>query len=79
MRIRVRLFASLREKVGASELEVSLDRGATVADVSSRLRAEHPTLAAARFATAVNRAYATPDRVLADGDEVALIPPVSGG
>jgi molybdopterin synthase catalytic subunit len=72
--IRVRVFAGLRERAGWSERE--LDGVATVADVwpALGLGDEPPGLL-----YAVNQEYAPRDRELADGDEVALIPPVSGG
>jgi molybdopterin synthase catalytic subunit/molybdopterin converting factor small subunit len=71
--VRVRLFAGLRERAGWSEREVD---AATVADVWSALElGDEP----AGLLYAVNKAYAERDRALADGDEVALIPPVSGG
>jgi MoaE-MoaD fusion protein len=72
--VRVRLFAALRERAGWSERE--LDGVTRVADVwpALDLGAEPPGLL-----YAVNREYAPPERELADGDEVALIPPVSGG
>ena len=74
MTVRVRLFAALRERAGWSERE--LDGVARVADVwpALGLGAEPPGLL-----YAVNREYAPPERELADGDEVAVIPPVSGG
>jgi MoaE-MoaD fusion protein len=71
--VRVRLFAGLRERAGWSQREVD---AATVADVWRALElGDEP----AGLLYAVNKEYATPDRALADGDEVALIPPVSGG
>jgi molybdopterin synthase catalytic subunit/molybdopterin converting factor small subunit len=72
--VRVRLFAGLRERAGWSEREV--DDVAQVRDVWARLGLgdEPPGLL-----YAVNKEYADADRELADGDEVALIPPVSGG
>ncbi len=81
MRVRVRAFAALREALGFTEQTVALPEGATTADVLERLSAEHPAagLAERRFALAVNRAYADRQTALSDGDEVALIPPVSGG
>jgi molybdopterin synthase catalytic subunit/molybdopterin converting factor small subunit len=72
--VQVRLFAGLRERAGWSQRE--LEGVATVADVwpALGLGDEPPGLL-----YAVNHAYAPPDRALEDGDEVALIPPVSGG
>ena len=79
--IRVRAFALLREALGAAELAVTLPAGADVAALLVRLDGDYPDakLPGRRFTTAVNRSYAPPETVLADGDEVALIPPVSGG
>ena len=81
IKIRVRAFAALREALGFSECEVALPVGTDVAGLVARLAADYPAarLPARRYTAAVNRAYAAPDRVLADGDEVGLIPPVSGG
>jgi MoaE-MoaD fusion protein len=72
----VRLFAGLREQAQTGRRELELDDGATVSDVwpALRLGDEPPGLL-----YAVNRAYAAREQPLADGDEVALIPPVSGG
>ena len=73
MTVRVRLFAGLRERAGWSVREVD---AATVADVWAALElGDEP----AGLLYAVNKAYAERDRPLVDGDEVALIPPVSGG
>ena len=74
MRISVRLFAGLRERAGTARLEVA--DVARVGDVWAKLGlGEEPT----GLLYAVNREYAGPDDALHDGDEVALIPPVSGG
>jgi MoaE-MoaD fusion protein len=71
--VRVRLFAGLRERAGWSEREVD---ATTVGDVWAALGlGDEP----GGLLYAVNKAYAERDRPLADGDEVALIPPVSGG
>jgi molybdopterin synthase catalytic subunit len=76
MRIAVKLFAVLRERAGAREVEVELPDGACVTDVWPALElGEEP----AGLLLAVNRVYVGRDSVLRDGDEVALIPPVSGG
>ncbi len=76
MRITVRLFAALRETAGWSQREIELTDGAVVADVwpALGLGAEPPGLAYAR-----NREYAERSATVQTGDEVAVIPPVSGG
>ena len=81
MRVRVRLFASLREAVGTSEVELDLPEGATAEMAWQRLADAHTALAArrARLTAAVNRRYALFDTPLRDGDEVVFVPPVSGG
>jgi molybdopterin synthase catalytic subunit len=79
--VRVRAFASLREAVGAGELQITAPAGTDVAGLLAQLAADHPDagLADKRFAVALNRAYCALDAPLHNGDEVALIPPVSGG
>jgi len=76
MRITVRLFAALRERAGWSQRQLDLPDGAVVADVWAALGLgdEPPGLAYAR-----NREYAGRDAPVQPGDEVAVIPPVSGG
>jgi molybdopterin synthase catalytic subunit len=76
MRVRVRLFAQLRERAGADEVEIELPEGALVSDALERLSAVTDGL---RVVMAVNHEYADPNASLASGDELALIPPVSGG
>jgi molybdopterin synthase catalytic subunit/molybdopterin converting factor small subunit len=76
VRVTVRLFAGLRERAGASARELELPAGATTADVWPALGlGEEPD----GLLYAVNRSYAAGGQALAEGDEVALIPPVSGG
>jgi molybdopterin converting factor subunit 1 len=81
MRINIRLFAVLRERVGMGELWLDLPTGATVTDASEALANRFPKLRGSltRTAFAVNRSYVDAGVVLSDGDELALIPPVSGG
>jgi molybdopterin converting factor subunit 1 len=81
MRITVRLFARLRDLAGAGELTRELPAGATVASVWARLAEEFPALAAygPSLSSAVNADYARMDTLVSDGDEVAFLPPVSGG
>jgi MoaE-MoaD fusion protein len=82
VRVRVRLFAAAREAVGAGEVELDLPAGATAHEALAELaRASSApeALDADRLAVAINREYARDDRPLSDGDELAVIPPVSGG
>jgi molybdopterin synthase catalytic subunit/molybdopterin converting factor small subunit len=76
MRVTVRLFAGLREHAGTGRRDLDLDDGARVEDVWRALElGDEPT----GLVFAVNRAYVGRGQALAEGDEVALIPPVSGG
>jgi len=78
--IGVRFFAHLRERVGRSCEKIKLRQGATVSELWDELISRYPALAGAgRFRVAVNQEYASDEQVLADSDEVAIIPPVSGG
>jgi len=76
VRIVVKLFAGLRERAGTGERELELPEGSSAADVWQRLAlGEEPP----GLLLAVNREYAPREQTLTEGDEVALIPPVSGG
>jgi MoaE-MoaD fusion protein len=80
--VRVRLFAMLRESAGRPCIELELQPGATVADALAALSEREPLreqLARLPLRMAVNRDYADPHTALQEGDELALIPPVSGG
>jgi len=79
--VGVRAFAALREALGFAETTVSVASGTDIAGLMTRLNELYPRadLAAQRYGVALNRSYAPLTAVLADGDEVALIPPVSGG
>jgi molybdopterin synthase catalytic subunit/molybdopterin converting factor small subunit len=74
--VTVRLFAVLRERAGRGELELDLPDGARVADALAALEHLAPGVP---LVLAVNREYATPDAPLSPGDELAVVPPVSGG
>jgi molybdopterin synthase catalytic subunit len=82
MTVSVRLFAILRERAGRDSVEIELPEGATVGDAFARL-AETPGLAELvermPLRMAVNREYAGADAPIAPGDELAVIPPISGG
>ena len=81
MRVTVRLFARLRDIAGSGDLDRDAPPGATVADVWRGLIAEYPEMARydSSISTAVNADYAKMTSALSDGDEVAFLPPVSGG
>ena len=80
MRVVVRLFASYREAAGVGRSEIELPPGATVKDAIAQIVGRHPLIAEGRSVViALNREYVDGDAPLHDGDEVALIPPVSGG
>ena len=76
MEVTVRLFAMLRERAGRPELTLELPDGARVGDALAEL---HDLADGLPLVMAVNREYADEERVLDPGDELALIPPVSGG
>lgn len=81
MAVRVLFFAGARERTGALEIALEIDPGQRLGDLLDGLCARYPALAAMRPSSfvAVNQEYAGPETVLRDGDEVAWIPPVSGG
>jgi MoaE-MoaD fusion protein len=76
MQVRIRLFAMLRERAGAPELELELPEGARVQDALDRVSTLTDGI---RVVMAVNQEYADARAPLCEGDELALIPPVSGG
>jgi molybdopterin synthase catalytic subunit len=73
MRLTVRLFAGLKQRAGAETVDLELPEPATVADVRGAFGEDEP------YIVAVNRVYAGDEEAVRAGDEVALIPPVSGG
>ena len=81
MRVTIRLFARLRELTGASALGRDVPDGSTALDVWNGLAEEFPELAAytKAISVAVNEDYARLTARVRDGDEIAFLPPVSGG
>jgi molybdopterin synthase catalytic subunit len=79
--VKARLFARLREQAGAEVETIQVPAGSTVADVYDALRRAHPALETDRAAVraALNQEFADWGAAVEDGDEVAFIPPVSGG
>jgi molybdopterin converting factor subunit 1 len=81
MRVRVLFFGVLKDLAGKASDTLDLPDGASVRDAVARYEAQIPRLkeSLASLALAVNQQYAGPDTSLKDGDELALLPPVSGG
>ena len=81
MRVTVRLFARLRDIAGASEFTRECAAGATIGDVWRQIAGEFPELAQYErsISSAVNADYARMTHPVSDGDDIAFLPPVSGG
>ncbi|HET6386206.1 MAG TPA: MoaD/ThiS family protein [Armatimonadota bacterium] len=81
MRVHVYFFASHRDVVGTDQIDLDLSDGCNVAGVQSLLAERYPRLAPLLGCSraSVNEQYCGSDRLLADGDRIAFIPPVSGG
>ena len=81
MKVHVRLFAGLHDLLGERNVTLELSEGATVADLREQLSRRYPVITPylPTLVCAVAEEYATPDHQLQEGDDVALIPPVSGG
>ncbi|HXI13110.1 MAG TPA: MoaD/ThiS family protein [Thermoanaerobaculia bacterium] len=81
VKVRLLLFAVLRDIIGASEVELELEHGARAVDVWSLLRAKHPALSGYVLPplTAINERYVPAETLLESGDDLAFIPPVAGG
>ena len=79
MQIRVLPFGILKESFGSEPFALELPHGASVADLLSRLSLQTPSVESLGIAVSVNAEYAARNRVLAEDDEVGLLPPVSGG
>lgn len=81
MKISVLVFSRLREVIGADQLELELPEPGVLGDVVAKLEAAHPGLAdwRGKLLLARNGEWADADTPIADGDEIALMPPVQGG
>jgi molybdopterin converting factor subunit 1 len=81
MTIKIKFFAILRERAGAGEISQEIVDGSTVGDLWKLIQDQYPKLAApgSRLLFAVNQSYVTVEHVLQNHDELAIIPPVSGG
>jgi molybdopterin synthase sulfur carrier subunit len=81
MKVRVKLFAGLREEMDRGEVEQELPQGSTLQDLIDVMLERHPVLQRylPSLQFAVNRKYVVGQIELSDGDEVAFLPPVGGG
>jgi molybdopterin converting factor subunit 1 len=81
MKVRVKFFAILREKIGAAEITRDIEEGGTVGDLWRALQRDYPKIdvPGIRLLYAVNQSYVKADHRLSNEDEVVFIPPVSGG
>lgn len=81
MKVKVKFFASYKEALGLDELDMELDEGTDVNSLLKVLRKDHPKLGnlLETLVISVNLEYAGYETKLKDGDEIALLPPVSGG
>ncbi|MGC8855194.1 MAG: molybdopterin converting factor subunit 1 [Anaerolineae bacterium] len=80
-RIKVLLFATLRDRAGSKSLELEIPDGTTVQGLKEQIAYQYPTLSEAMKTVliSINREYAFDEAVVPDGAEVAMFPPVSGG
>jgi len=80
MKCKVKAFGISREIVGGRNVEIDLPEGQTIAELKNHLFEKYPALGALRSVyIAVNNEYADEQAFVKEGDEIALIPPVSGG
>jgi molybdopterin converting factor small subunit len=81
MKIQIKLFAAARELSDRGEIEMEVDDGMQVGEMKIKISGEYPNLKdlILRSAVSLNREFATDDYVICEHDEIALIPPVSGG
>ena len=79
MKIKVLFFASFREMVGSSSVEVEVAEDATTTTVFAGLCEQYPQFRLGSMTMAVNKLYITDEVRLKEGDELALLPPISGG
>lgn len=79
MKVRLKLFAYLRETLGFKEKQLTVDEGTTIGDLWEQFRKQLPANKNFRVLFAVNGEYVEKEKELKDGDEAAFIPPVSGG
>ncbi len=81
MSVKILFFANLRDRAGTKSLEIEIPEGTTVQGLKDQIARDYPNLKQSMEAVliSINREYAFDEAVVADGSEVAMFPPVSGG
>jgi len=77
--VKIKLFASVKQKIGKNELEIKIEKDTSLKNFLSILRKKYPALDTAHLVVAINHEFASLDKMIKDEDEIALLPPVSGG
>ena len=79
MKVRILFFGATADEAGRREEHLQLDGAPDLATVTRRVLNDHPALERHKLLFSVNQEYAGPERIVADGDEIAIFTPVSGG
>ncbi len=79
MIVQLLLFAESREIIGESQIRCQIDEGAAVSDLLDKLMSQYPRLKDLEIKVAVNTEYVENTHILHDSDEIAIVPPISGG
>ena len=77
--LRIKLFAGIKQKIGKDEIIINADREIKVRELISIIKEQYPEIKELNFFVSVNHEFADEEKVIKEGDEIALLPPVSGG
>lgn len=77
--LRVKLFAGIRQKIGKDEIMINTEHEIKVEELISIIKENYPEIGEMNFFVSVNHEFADKEKIIKDGDEIALLPPVSGG
>lgn len=77
--LRIKLFAGIKHKIGKNEIILNLNRELKVKELVSIIKEQYPEIKEINFFVSVNHEFADKEKVIKEGDEIALLPPVSGG
>ena len=79
MKVQIKYYAAIRDIIGLSSEEIDVKEGTQLGNLVSHIKEKHAKIADLVLLVAVNEKYSSSERILEDGDRVALFPPVSGG